>query len=73
MAGEINQKWLYISIERGSKEVHNDEYRKSDLADLGISTSNVIELSSLLLNELEMALAQAKQYNKRHLEIKFIY
>lgn len=73
MSKEINQKWLQVSIERGGKEVHNDEYRKDSSSETGLLLSSQSELACLLLEEFEKALVQANQYNKRHLEIKLIY
>lgn len=73
MAEEINQKWLQVSIERGGKEVHSDEYRKDSSSELGLLPGSQIELTYLVIEEFEKAIVQANQYNKRHLEIKFIY
>lgn len=73
MSEEINKKWLHVSIERGCKETHNEEYFKGFATEFGISEMAVAELESLLIDEFEQALSKAYRLNKRHLEIKFIY
>lgn len=73
MVEEINKKWLHVSIERGGKETHNEEYYKGFETEFGVSKQAVAELESLLIDEFEQALFQAYRTNKRHLEIKLNY